>query len=111
MDSFGVAALFYRSGSMRPFYPDSLNRTAMKFTVADLLDQLSATDWLSLVKFQKALSLSTELEVEQLDIALEALSRLGLVESSPEGWRRLETPDLVAARLRCSTKGFCFALR
>jgi ribonuclease R len=96
---------------MRPIYPDSLNRTAMKFTVADLLDQLSATDWLSLVKFQKALSLSTDLELEQLDIALEALTRLALVESSAEGWRRLETPDLVAARLRCSTKGFCFALR
>ena len=96
---------------MRPFYPDSHDRTAMKFTVADLLDQLSSTDWLSLVKFQKALSLSTDLEREQLEIALEALTRLALMESSPEGWRRLETPELVPARLRCSTKGFCFALR
>jgi len=61
---------------MRPIYPDSLNRTAMKFTVADLLDQLSATDWLSLAKFQKALSLSSELEFDQLDIALESLTRL-----------------------------------
>ncbi len=83
----------------------------MKFTVADLLDQLSSADWLSLVKLQKALSITTDPQKEQLEIALAALSRLAMVESSSDGWRRLETPELISARLRCSTKGFCFALR
>ena len=83
----------------------------MKFTVADLLDQLPASEPLPLGKLERALSLTQKAEKEQLRIGLEALERLGLVEQLEAGLQRRPNDDLVPARLRCSSKGFCFALR
>jgi ribonuclease R len=83
----------------------------MKFTVADLLDQLSSAEPIALSRLEKSLGLSGAPESQQLRIALDALGRLGLVHEAEEGLQRLETPELIPARLRCSSKGFCFALR
>ena len=83
----------------------------MKFTVADLLDQLSTQEPLPQSKLEKALGLSTKPEKQQLRIGLDALKRLELVLDSEAGLLRRDNPDLIPARLRCSSKGFCFALR
>ena len=83
----------------------------MKFTVADLLDQLSTQEPIPQSKLEKALGLSTKLEKQQLRIGLDALKRLQLVQDSEAGLLRLDNPELIPARLRCSSKGFCFALR
>jgi len=83
----------------------------MKFTVADLLDQLDSTDPLPLSRLEKALGASGRSDKRELRIGLDALSRLSIVAESEEGVLRQGTPDLIPARLRCSSKGFCFALR
>ncbi|MEB3201448.1 MAG: RNB domain-containing ribonuclease [Synechococcus sp.] len=83
----------------------------MKFTVADLLDQLPADQALPLAKLEKALGLSQKAEKLHLQIGLEGLSKLGLITVQEAGVARLVDPELIAARLRCSSKGFCFALR
>jgi ribonuclease R len=83
----------------------------MKFTVAALLDQLSCDRSVPQASLEKAFGLSDEGECQQLRIGLEALMRLELIESDADGLRRRETPELIPARLRCSSKGFCFALR
>ena len=83
----------------------------MKFTVADLLDQLSPEEAQPLASLEKALGLSRSNDKQQLRIAVEALERLELVEVSEAGLRRRDNPELIPARLRCSSKGFCFALR
>lgn len=83
----------------------------MKFTVADLLDQLSAVEARPLARVEKGLGLSLKADKQLLRIGLDGLNRLGLVEEGEEGLRRREDPTLVPARLRCSSKGFCFALR
>ena len=83
----------------------------MKFTVADLLDQLHTEEFLPLARLEKSLGLSEATERRQLGISLEPLARLGLLETREEGLRRLLNPELITARLRCSSKGFCFALR
>ena len=83
----------------------------MKFTVAALLDQLPTNEALPLSKLEKTLGLSLKEEKQQLAIAIEALERLGLVERHDEGLQRQEQAELIPARLRCSSKGFCFALR
>jgi ribonuclease R len=83
----------------------------MKFTVADLLDQLSTQEPLPQPKLEKALGLSTKPEKQQLRIGLDALKRLELVQDSEAGLLRRDNPELIPARLRCSSKGFCFALR
>ena len=85
--------------------------STMKFTVADLLDQLSTDDSLPPAHLEKALGLTAADDLEKMRIGLEALERLSLVERGEEGVRRLDCPDLIPARLRCSSKGFCFALR
>ena len=83
----------------------------MKFTVADLLDQLSPCKTLPVAKLEKALGLTTAPDKRQLRIGLDGLLRLGLIEEGEAGLGSLDCPDLVRARLRCSSKGFCFALR
>jgi ribonuclease R len=83
----------------------------MKFTVADLLDQLSTQEPLSQAKLEKGLGLTTRPDKQQLRIGLDALKRLELVEESEAGLLRHANPELIPARLRCSSKGFCFALR
>ncbi len=83
----------------------------MKFTVADLLDQLPANEALPVAKLEKALGLTTKADKDQLRIGVEGLTRLGLLDTTEAGLLRREDPELIAARLRCSSKGFCFALR
>ncbi|MFM7170450.1 MAG: organic colvent ABC transporter permease, partial [Cyanobium sp.] len=78
----------------------------MKFTVADLLDQLSTDESLPPTQLEKALGITATEEQDKLRIGLDALERLALVERREEGVRRLECPELVPARLRCSSKGF-----
>ena len=62
----------------------------MKFTVADLLDQLPAQEALPLTKLEKALGISQKAEKQQLQIGLDGLSRLGLLEVSEAGVARRE---------------------
>lgn len=83
----------------------------MKFTVANLLDQLPAEEALPIAKLEKALGLSQKAEKLQLRIGVDGLIKLGVVQEVEAGIQRREDPDLIPARLRCSSKGFCFALR
>ncbi|QEY31766.1 RNB domain-containing ribonuclease [Synechococcus sp. RSCCF101] len=83
----------------------------MTFTVADLLDQLPATGSLSLTKLEKALGLTSKSGRQQLATALQALERLGLVAQEGKEVEKREDDRFIPARLRCSSKGFCFALR
>jgi ribonuclease R len=83
----------------------------MKFTVADLLDQLSPESSVPVAQLEKALGLSSDDEQRYLRIGLDGLARLGLIEESEAGVQRRPDESLIEARLRCSSKGFCFALR
>lgn len=83
----------------------------MKFSVAKLLSQLHPDTPTTIPQLQKKLSLSAASEKTQLDIALTALKALGLLRHQ-EGRIYLQSHDhLVPARLRSSSKGFCFAMR
>ena len=84
----------------------------MKFTVADLLDQLSTEQSSEPGQLAKILKLSNKSDKASLDLALASLVKIGVIEQSSEGGltRPLES-DLIDARLRCSSKGFCFAIR
>ncbi len=83
----------------------------MKFSVADLLDQLPAGEPLPIAKVEKALGLSSSTDKSMLQIGVDALVKLGVLQQAEEGLQRGDTPELIPARLRCSSKGFCFALR
>jgi ribonuclease R len=83
----------------------------MKFTVADLLDQLSSDEVVQLSRLEKALGLSSADEKQELRIGLDAMLRLDLIQENEAGLIRQANDELIPARLRCSSKGFCFALR
>ena len=84
----------------------------MKFSVADLLDQLSYDQPISQPTLAKILKLTNKADKGGLDLALIALGKLGVVGSSgDEGVVRERSDELIDARLRCSSKGFCFAIR
>ena len=82
----------------------------MKFTVADLLDQLPPTGGLEIKKLEKILKLTTKADRDGLETALQALLKLGIVNNEEAGAiKRSDDESLIEARLRCSSKGFCFA--
>lgn len=84
----------------------------MKFSVADLLDHLPVSGTLEASKLEKILKLTNRGEKEGLSLALQSLAKLGVVELDAEGEvGRGCGEDLFEARLRCSSKGFCFAIR
>ncbi|TGH27825.1 MAG: RNB domain-containing ribonuclease [Aphanocapsa feldmannii 277cI] len=83
----------------------------MKFSVGELLSQLHPEKAVSLPQLQKKLSLTSEEDKGCLDIALAALTRLGLVSNGEAGLIHNRPDNLIEACLRCSSKGFCFALR
>ena len=84
----------------------------MKFSVADLLDHLPSSGSLEKGKLEKIFRLSNRAEKQGLALALESLNKLGVVSVLDNGdVSRSEDNDLIEARLRCSSKGFCFAIR
>ena len=84
----------------------------MKFSVADLLDQLSFDQPVPKSTLAKILKLTNKADRERLDLALDGLSKLGLLSrQDDDGVVRDRCEDLFDARLRCSSKGFCFAIR
>jgi ribonuclease R len=57
----------------------------MKFTVADLLDQVPSDGTLETTKLEKILRLSNRTEKHTLGLALEALTRLGILNTDESG--------------------------
>jgi len=83
----------------------------MKFSVAKLLNQLHPDKSTTVIQLRKKLSLSAESEKTQLDIALAALKVLGLLREQRGRIYLQPHNHLIPARLRSSSKGFCFAVR
>ena len=81
----------------------------MKFTVADLLDQVPDEGNLEIAKLEKILRLTNRSEKQSLELAVQGLTRLGILDlDSDQGISRGAAVDLVEARLRCSSKRLLF---
>jgi ribonuclease R len=84
----------------------------MKFTVADLLDQLPSDDSVETAVLVKILKLTNKTDKQSLDIAIDALAKMGVVtRGDGDVVVRCHDNEFIDARLRCSSKGFCFAIR
>lgn len=83
----------------------------MKFTIAALLSQLSEDKLVAPKQLEKKLGCETDPDQQQLQIVLDALEKAGFLAKERGKYRRQERPELIEARLRCSSKGFCFAIR
>nr|MBA2748988.1 VacB/RNase II family 3'-5' exoribonuclease [Tatlockia sp.] len=49
--------------------------------------------------------------IDKLHIALDVLEKVGIVAKDRGKYRRVYEEDLIEAKLRCSSKGFCFAIQ
>jgi len=60
---------------------------------------------------EKKLGCDDEASLKRLQIALDALERTGILVKERGKYRRVPEEGLVEGKLRCSSKGFCFAIQ
>lgn len=82
----------------------------MKFSVATLLASFTDDKLVAPKALEKKLGCEGTDGQSQLDITLEALERIGILAKERGKYRRSES-EWVEGRLRCSSKGFCFAIQ
>ncbi len=81
-------------------------------SVLRILDSLDRENGLEISKLEKSLKLTKKIDREKLNIAINALTKLGIVQNIND--ERLiinnEIP-FIQGRVRCSSKGYCFVVR
>lgn len=83
----------------------------MEFSIATILSLLSPDKLVPGKAIEKKLGCEDEQEIEKLQIALDVLEKIGVVTKEFGKYRRILEDDVVVAKLRCSSKGFCFAIQ
>lgn len=83
----------------------------MHFTIASLLANFSEDKFVAPKVLEKKLGCDDPESQRELEIALDALERIGLLIKERGKYRRASDDGLIEGRLRCSSKGFCFAIQ
>lgn len=83
----------------------------MEFSIAALLANFSGDKLLTLKNLEKKLNCQDEDSLRDLQIAVDALERVGLLTKERGKYRRVEEEGVIEGKLRCSSKGFCFAIQ
>jgi ribonuclease R len=83
----------------------------MNFSIATLLSHFFDDKLIAPKLLEKKLGCEDEDSVAQLGIVLDVLDKIGVLEKDKGKFRRLFEEDVVEAKLRCSSKGFCFAIQ
>ncbi len=83
----------------------------MDFSIATLLSHFSGDKLVAAKVLEKKLGCEDDETQAKLEIALDALERVGVLVKERGKYRRLQETDVVEAKLRCSSKGFCFAIQ
>jgi ribonuclease R len=83
----------------------------MEFSIATLLAQFVDDKLIAGKNLEKKLGCEDEIDSLKLQIALDALEKTGILVKERGKYRRIRNTDVVEAKLRCSSKGFCFAIQ
>ncbi|MDG2990121.1 ribonuclease R [Candidatus Synechococcus calcipolaris G9] len=83
----------------------------MQFSISSLLANFSDDKLIAPKVLEKKLDCEEGEGLHQLQIALDALERVGVLLKERGKYRRLHEEGVVEGRLRCSSKGFCFAIQ
>ncbi|MDY7005515.1 MAG: ribonuclease R family protein [Cyanobacteriota bacterium] len=83
----------------------------MKFSIATLLANFSEDKLVAPKAVEKKLDCQDDKSIHKLQIALDALEKIGVLAKDKGRYRRLIEEAIVEAKLRCSSKGFCFAIQ
>ncbi|MCY7406275.1 MAG: ribonuclease R [Alkalinema sp. CAN_BIN05] len=83
----------------------------MEFSIAELLVNLDSDKLVAPKTLEQKLECQVDGDVRKLQVALDALEKIGLVEKERGKYRRLPEEGIIEGKLRCSSKGFCFAIQ
>ncbi len=83
----------------------------MEFSIATLLAQFVDDKLVAGKNIEKKLGCEDKEGVQKLQIALDALEKINVLTKERGKYRRLYEDGVVEAKLRCSSKGFCFAIQ
>jgi len=83
----------------------------MEFSIAALLASFAKDKTLTLKNLEKKLHCTSDVAQRELQIAVDALERLGILVKDRGKYRRQLAENVVEGKLRCSSKGFCFAIQ
>ncbi len=83
----------------------------MEFSIATLLANFTDDKLVARKLLEKKLGCEDDESIQKLEIALEVLEKIGILAKERGKYRRLSEDSLIEAKLRCSSKGFCFAIQ
>lgn len=83
----------------------------MEFSIATLLSNFTDDKLVAPKVLEKKLGCTDDACLEKLQIVLDALEKIGVLVKDRGRYRRVYEDDVVEAKLRCSSKGFCFAIQ
>lgn len=82
----------------------------MEFSIATLLSNFTDDKLVAPKVLEKKLGCQDDESIEKLHIALDVLEKVNILVKERGRYRRFQE-ELVEAKLRCSSKGFCFAIQ
>ncbi len=81
-------------------------------SVLKILESLETEDGLEVSKLEKSLKLTKKLDRDKLNIAIQALTKLGIIQSFDNKKLCINNDkNYIQGRIRCSSKGYCFVVR
>jgi ribonuclease R len=83
----------------------------MEFSIAALLANFTDDKLVAPKALEKKLECNDSASLRKLQIALDALEKVGILEKDRGRYRRMTEEGVVEGKLRCSSKGFCFAIQ
>jgi ribonuclease R len=83
----------------------------MNFSIAALLANFTDDKLVAPKAIEKKLDCNDPASLRQLQVALDALEKIGVLEKDRGRYRRVPEEGVVEGKLRCSSKGFCFAIQ
>ncbi|MBD2773476.1 ribonuclease R family protein [Iningainema tapete] len=83
----------------------------MEFSIATLLTNFTDDKLVARKLLEKKLGCEDEDCLQKLHITLEVLEKIGILAKDRGKYRRISEEGLIEAKLRCSSKGFCFAIQ
>ncbi|NJK99555.1 MAG: VacB/RNase II family 3'-5' exoribonuclease [Spirulinaceae cyanobacterium SM2_1_0] len=83
----------------------------MDFSIATVLAQFTDDKLIAGKVLEKRLGYEDEDNSTRLQVALDALEKIGILTKDLGKYRRVQADEMVEAKLRCSSKGFCFAIQ
>ncbi|HEY9909972.1 MAG TPA: ribonuclease R family protein, partial [Thermosynechococcaceae cyanobacterium] len=83
----------------------------MEFSIAALLANFTDDKLVAPKALEKKLDCIDATSLRKLQIALDALEKIGILEKDRGRYRRVTEEGVVEGKLRCSSKGFCFAIQ